>query len=366
MKEFASDTQRDTMLDQRAQSLLKTLINLYLEDGKPVGSRTLSKISKLNLSAASIRNIMADLEELSLLQAPHHSAGRIPTEQGYRFFIDKLLELRPLSAAMSRRIQQALAEENLRQIIKRLAEILSQYSHLVALVSLPKHAPELKEIDFHRLSDGRLLLLLHYQDGVLEHRLLSCVISADTEGRWQQLAQLLNAALPIPDFVNLPQTLSEKIHLLNLDVDCLTQIFQQARQQRAQARQADMALIMAGQNHVVDFFSEQSETGKANLQRLKELLQLLETRQEILRLLDQSFSTPVWTLPWQVRLGHEHNFAPLQDCSLIAAPYLHRQSVGLLAILGPMRMPYDRLIPLLHSSAERLTSALKAEDLPLY
>ncbi len=366
MKEFASDAQREGILDPRAQSLLKTLIDLYLADGKPVGSRTLSKISSLNLSAASIRNIMADLEELSLLQAPHQSAGRIPTEQGYRFFIDKLLELRPLSAAASRRIQKAMAEENLRHISKKLAEILAKYSHLVALVSLPRPTPQLKELGFYRLSDGRMLLFLHYKDGVIEHRLMSCVVSAKAESHWQQLAELLNAELPTLNFSEIPEEISKVMQTLHLDADCLSEVFAQAAQQLAQPRPADMTLIMAGQNHVVDFFSEQSESGKANLQRLKELLELLEARQEILTFLDQSFSTPVWTLPWQVRLGHEHNFAPLQDCSLIAAPYLHRQSIGLLAILGPMRMPYDRLIPLLHASAERLTLALKAEDLPLY
>lgn len=353
-------------LEPRAQSLLKTFMALYLADGKPVGSRTLSKISSLNLSAASIRNIMADLEELSLLQAPHQSAGRIPTQQGYRFFIDKLLELRPLSPAAARRIQQAIAEENLRRISKKLAEILAHYSQFVALISLPRPIPQLKELGFHRLSDGRMLLFLHYQDGMIEHRLLSCTISEQSESHWQQLAQHLNAELPAVDFNAIPEEISNIINSLHLDADCLNEVFAQAAQQLAQPRPAEMALVMAGQNHVVDFFSEQSESGKANLQQLKELLALLEARQEILTLLDQSFSTPVWTLPWQVRLGHEHNLAPLQDCSLIAAPYLHRQSLGLLAILGPMRMPYDRLIPLLHASAERLTLALKAEDLPLY
>lgn len=366
------------MLDERSKSLLKTLVERYIADGQPVGSRTLSKASGLELSPATIRNVMADLEELGLIASPHTSAGRIPTARGYRLFVDTMLTVRPLDA--SRQVAElAAAREQIhpdqpRRVIAQAAQLLSNLSSFVGVVTAPKKSSVFHHIEFLRLGDKRVLLILVAPDGDVQNRVIftTCDFS---QAELQEASNYLNshyAGLAI-------EAVRER---LKLEVEALRGEIATLMQAAVQAGTEAMAdnheqVIVSGERRLL----EVRDFGN-DMNSLRKLFELFEQKTQLMRLLDTSsraegvrifiggesrvvpFSDLAPELPLRVRptegLDEAWNSPALpHELSVVTAPYeVDGQVVGTLGVIGPTRMAYDRMIQIVDITAKLVGNAL--------
>ena len=336
-------------LDARARHLLRALIAQYIRDGQPVGSRTLARQAGLEVSAATIRNVMADLEEIGLVSAPHTSAGRVPTAQGYRVFVDSLLQVDRLSDTEMDRMRMELpASAGTSALLGNASAFLSGITHFVGLVTVPQRERfAFRHIDFVALGGNRLLVILVFSDNEVQNRVIE-MPRAFAPAELEQIANYLNSA-----FAGVP--LDEIRRRLVADM-------QQARN--------DMNRIMAAAIQVaetalrVDTREDVLVTGQTNLvglqdlgnvDRLRELFDAFQHKRELLRLLDNC------THAEGVRLfiGEESGFGALAPCSVIAAPYgANGKVLGVLAVIGPTRMDYQRVIPVVQATATIVSGAL--------
>ena len=336
-------------LDARARRLLRTLIAQYLVDGEPVGSRTLSRSSGLDVSPATIRNVMADLEEAGLIASPHTSAGRIPTPRGLRLFVDSLIELQPLPRDEMVRLQRELppGPATVRDLVGNASVLLSAMTHFAGVVTVPRQTDfPLRHIDFMPLPDARVLVILVFSDNQVQNRVIQ--LAKPVEARdLEQAANYINehfVGLRVDDIRahllrELREASSELHQMLAQAVDLAAAAF---------APQAEAGLGR-GQTNLMAYAE------LANLDRLRELFEAFQKKNELLQLMETCAKAP------GVRLfiGEESGFAALDGCSVVTASYgAQGRLLGAVGVIGPTRMAYDRVIPVVQATARLLSDAL--------
>ncbi len=335
------------MIDDRSRTLLKTLVEHYIADGQPVGSRALSKFSGLDLSPATIRNVMADLEEAGFVASPHTSAGRVPTARGYRLFVDSLLTVRPLEARQMDQMEEALNGLPSNQIISNASQLLSSLTHFAGVVIAPRRqSARIRQIEFLSLSEKRILLIIVTADGDVQNRILNTE-KAYSPSELTSAANYLNQNFAGLDFEQIRHRLTQEIQRLRDDIKPLMALTLEA----GDAAMADNApYVISGEKNLLDV-----EELSSNMKRLRELFDLFEQRSSLMRLLDVSNRAE----GVQIFIGGESGIAPLDECSVIAAPYaVDGQVVGSVGVIGPTRMAYERVIPIVDITARLLSSAL--------
>ena len=334
-------------MDERSRQLLKALIERYIADGQPVGSRTLSRYSHLELSPATIRNVMADLEDEGLITSPHTSAGRIPTPLGYRLFVDSLITVQPLQSEQARHLRGALVADEPKRVIAQAASLLSKLSTFAGVVLAPRRASTFRQIEFLRLSERRVLLIIVSAEGDVQNRILS-VERDHSPATLVEAANFINSHYAGVDFEEIKSRLRTELARLREDISTLMQRALEAGSEAAHD-QSD-SLVVAGERNFVglpDF--------AANMSRLKELFGLFEKRTDLLQLLDAS----VRAHGVQIYIGGESDLVPMEELSVITAPYeVDGQVVGTLGVIGPTRMAYQHMIPIVDITAKLVSSAL--------
>jgi heat-inducible transcriptional repressor len=335
-------------MDDRSRLLLKTLIERYIADGQPVGSRTLSRASGLELSAATIRNVMADLEDLGLIASPHTSAGRIPTPRGYRLFVDTMLTAQPPQQPgefeLSLRGQIAPAEPQ--KVIVQAAQLLSNLSHFVGVVMSPRRNAAFRHIEFLRLSEQRILVILVDASGDVQNR----IIITDQPFAQNQLieaANYLNANYSGLSFEQMAVQLRGEVDHLRGEIAALMQA---AVALGSQAAAEQEQVVISGQQQLlkVDDLS-------SNLSSLRRLFDLFEQKSHLLKLLDVSARAE----GVHIYIGGENEVVPFEELSVITAPYeVDGQIVGTLGVIGPTRMAYERMIRIVDITAKLVGNAL--------
>ena len=339
------------MLDQRARTLLKTLVERYIVDGQPVGSRALSKYSGLDLSPATIRNVMADLEELGFIASPHTSAGRVPTPRGYRLFVDTLMTVRPLDEAARNEMRGHLLPDQPQRLISTAAQLLSELSQFAGVVMAPKRQSTFRHIEFLNLSDKRVLLILVTPDGDVQNRILFTE-KPYTQAQLMEAANFINQNYAGVEFDQIRGRIREELKALREDIMRLTQ---------AAVEAGDQALSEASDNVVLS--GERNLLGVADLssdmERLRRLFDVFEHKTSLMQLLESSGRAQ----GVQIFIGGESSLVPLDEMSVVTAPYeVDGRIVGTLGVIGPTRMAYERVIPIVDITARLLSNALSAQN----
>jgi heat-inducible transcriptional repressor len=335
------------MLDRRAQTLLKALVERYIADGQPVGSRTLSRHSGLDLSPASIRNVMADLEEMGLIASPHTSAGRVPTPRGYRLFVDTLLQVQPLEELQAAQIEGRLHVDEPQRLLSAAAGMLSNLSRFAGVVMTPRRASLFRQVEFLRLSERRLLLIIVTPDGDVQNRIL--VTERDyTSAQLSEAAAHLNSHFSGLDFQSIRHGLSEELASLRDDIASLMTAAVETSN-RALTEETEPVVISGERNllGVIDLAD--------SMERMRQLFDLFEQRTRLLQLLDASSRGQ----GVQIFIGGESDLVPMEQLSVVVAPYsANGRIVGTLGVIGPTRMAYERVIPIVDITAKLVSSAL--------
>ena len=335
-------------LDTRAQTLLKALVERYIADGQPVGSRALSRISGLDLSPATIRNIMADLEEMGFVASPHTSAGRIPTPRGYRMFVDTLLTVQTIDeTTVESKLHPNLSATSSHKIIANAAQVLSSLSQFAGVVMTPRHESVFQQIEFLRLSEQRILLVIVAPNGEVQNRLLLTDVDY-TPAQLIQAANYINQHYAGASFDEVRTRLQGELRQLRDDMTRLMQAAVEAGSD-AMAENADDVVISGERNllSVTDLAS--------NMTSLRKLFDLFEQKTSLMQLLDvSSKATGV-----QIFIGGESHLVPVDEMSVVTAPYeVNGKIVGTLGVIGPTRMAYERVIPIVDITAKLLSNAL--------
>ncbi|WP_066702730.1 heat-inducible transcriptional repressor HrcA [Curvibacter delicatus] len=330
------------MLDDRAKLLLKALVERYIAEGQPVGSRTLSRASGLELSPATIRNVMADLEDLGLIASPHTSAGRIPTARGYRLFVDTMLTVQQGQFAT-----HSLAPDQPQKVISSAANLLSNLSQFVGVVMAPRRASVFRHIEFLRLSERRILVILVSPDGDVQNR----VIFTETDYSQSQLveaANYLNAHYLGLTLEQVREKLQGEVETLRSEIASLMQAAVHVGTEAMSEAQEDV--VIAGERNllsVTDFSSDMSQ--------LRRAFDLFEQKAQLMRLLDIAGQAE----GVRIFIGGESQVVPFEELSVVSAPYeVDGQVVGTLGVIGPTRMPYDRMIQIVDITSKLLGNAL--------
>jgi len=330
------------MLDDRAKLLLKTLVERYIAEGQPVGSRTLSRASGLELSPATIRNVMSDLEELGLIASPHTSAGRVPTARGYRLFVDTMLTVK-------REQFQApsLPPDQPQRVIANAAQLLSNLSHFVGVVMAPRRGSVFRHIEFLRLSERRFLVIIVAPDGDVQNR----VVFTEVDYTQQQLveaANFLNSHYAGMAIEQVRERLKTEVEALRGEI---VQLMQTAVEASSKAlSEAQEEVVISGERNLLavsDFSSDMTQ--------LRRAFELFEQKTQLMRLLDISSQAE----GVRIYIGGESQVVPIEELSVVSAPYeVDGQVVGTLGVIGPTRMPYDRMIQIVDITAKLVSNAL--------
>jgi heat-inducible transcriptional repressor len=340
-------------LTERAQLLLKALIENYIRDGQPVGSRTLSRDSGLSLSSATVRNVMADLEALGFVSSPHTSAGRIPTDKGYRFFVDTLLTLKPLQNEEIEHIERRLSDgAKGRALVQTASQMLSSVTQMAGLVTLPNpNYIALTQIEFIALSENRALAILVLSNSEVQNR----VVQLDrhySPDELRRAANCLNEAFAgrsLPDvrallLTQLEDTQQDMNQIMLDAIRVAQKVFDRKPDERVE-------YVIAGETNLMGFAE------LSNVDRLRRLFEAFNEKHDILRLLDNCLRAD----GIQIFIGQESGYRILDDISVVTAPYMRdNQVVGVLGIIGPTRMAYERVIPIVDLTATLLGTALNA------
>ncbi|MBU6491419.1 MAG: heat-inducible transcriptional repressor HrcA [Burkholderiales bacterium] len=338
------------MLDQRAQTLLKTLIERYIIDGQPVGSRTLSRYSGLELSPATIRNVMSDLEELGFVSSPHTSAGRVPTPRAYRLFVDTMLAVHPLEAAVQQvvsQVQNRLQPASPQQLVASAAQVLSNLSQFAGVILTPRRSQVFKHIEFLRLSEKRILLIIVTPDGDVQNRII-LTASDYSPAQLVEAGNYINTHFGGLGFDEVRRRLRTELEALRGDMTTLMQTAMEASTD-VMAEGAESVLI-SGERNLLGV-----EDLSSNMDRLRQLFDVFEQKTGLLQLLDVSSRAQ----GVQIFIGGESNLVPIEQMSVVTAPYeVDGKVVGTLGVIGPTRMAYERVIPIVDITAKLLSNAL--------
>jgi heat-inducible transcriptional repressor len=330
------------MLDDRAKLLLKTLVERYIAEGQPVGSRTLSRASGLELSPATIRNVMSDLEALGLITSPHTSAGRIPTARGYRLFVDTML-----TAQREQFATPSLAPDQPQKVIANAAHLLSSLSQFVGVVMAPRRTSVFKQIEFVRLSDRRLLVIIVAPDGDVQNR----VIFPDTDHSQSQLveaANYINAHYAGLSIEQVRDRLQSEVEKLRGEIASLMQAAVQASTEVMTESQDEV--VISGERNLLAVTDFSSDMGQ-----LRRAFDLFEQKAQLMRLLDVSSKAE----GVRIFIGGESQAVPFEELSIVSANYeVDGEVVGRLGVIGPTRMPYERMIQIVDITSRLVTNAL--------
>lgn len=336
-----------TNLSERAQILLKTLVERYIAEGQPVGSRALSKYSGLDLSPASIRNVMADLEEMGFIASPHTSAGRIPTARGYRFFVDTLLKIKPLDTVQINQLEGQLHAENTQKLVTSASQILSDLTHFAGVVMTPRRSAGFRHIEFLKLSETRILLILVTPEGDVQNRIIFTDKSY-SPAELVEAANILNQNYAGLTFDEIRKRIHDELRQLREDMTRLMTAALDAGNKAASESAEEV--VISGEGNLLDI-----QELSSNMSNLKKLFELFERKTGLLQILDISSRAH----GVQIFIGGESGLAPLDECSVVTAPYeVDGQIVGTVGVIGPTRMAYERVIPIVDITAKLLSSAL--------
>lgn len=342
--------------NERAQFLLKVLIQRFIRDGQPVGSRTLSRDSGIELSPATIRNVMSELEELGLISAPHTSAGRVPTTQGYRLFVDTLVRYKPPSDAEIKRLQQQLGEhgDEPDAILGAVSNLLASITSLAGVVTVPRgQRAILRQIEFLLLSDNRVLAILVINDREVQNRVLQTE-QPHTAEELQRAANFINDNYVGCDLLQIREQLIDDLdrtrNSMNQAMHDIISVAQSAMEGAA-APAGDF--MLTGETNLMDF-AELSD-----IDTIRRLFEAFSKKRFMLKLLDKSINAS----GVQIFIGHESGYKFLDDCSVVTAPYrVDDDHIGVLGVIGPTRMAYDRVVPIVDITARLLESAMNPKD----
>ena len=341
-----------TTLDLRSRQLLRTLIARYIRDGEPVGSQTLARHAGLDVSAATIRNILGDLEEVGLLTSPHTSAGRIPTAQGYRVFVDSLVQMQPLAEREVARLRSELpAGSGTQALLGNASELLSAMTHFVGVVSAPRREQfAFRHIDFVPLDGSRVLAILVFADNDVQNRVIEPRRLYDPS-ELERVANFLNSNFAGRPLSEIRATLLHDLRNAQAEMEGLLAHTVELAEHAFVPPRDDM--VLAGQTRLMGV------QDLSDLDRLRELFETFARKREILQLLERTLQAP----GVRIFIGEETGLAPLDGVSVVTAPYrAGGQVLGVLGVIGPTRMAYERVIPVVQAAADALGSALNTES----
>ncbi|OOZ41751.1 heat-inducible transcriptional repressor HrcA [Solemya pervernicosa gill symbiont] len=342
-------------LNERAQHLLKVLVEHYIEEGTPVGSRTLARDIGLKLSPATIRNVISDLEELGLVSSPHTSAGRIPTVQGYRMFVDSLLTVRELDTRELGQFQQLLDPklDSQELLLNKASSLLSGVSQMAGVVTMPRlQTTILRQVEFLPLSDRRILVILV----VNEHEVQNRIIHVDRDYSAENLrrfANYLSSHFAGQDVSQLHELMVAELESAREHMDEVMRSLIDAAGELFDAERNDNDFLLAGETNLMGL------SDMSSVEKLRGLFEAFSQKQEILHLLDHSINAD----GVQIFIGEESGYSVLDECSVVTAPYnIEGQGVGVLGVIGPTRMAYERVIPIVDVTAKLLSAALNPRE----
>jgi heat-inducible transcriptional repressor len=346
-------TNESSDLSERAQMMLRALIDRYVLDGQPVGSRTLAREAGLDLSPATVRNVMSDLEALGFVCSPHTSAGRIPTVQGYRFFVDTLLQVQPLDnrAVDTMRLELAL-DQTPKDLVESASGLLSGITQLAGVVTLPRQEHALfKRVEFLGLTGKRVLAILVTGEDEVQNRILSTE-KQHSAAELQQASNYLNELFAGKDLSEVRATLLHEMQETRSNMNSMMVTAMQMADQVLEKNQNE-DYVMAGQTNLMEFQE------LCDIEKLRKLFDAFNTKRDMLHLLDQC----VHSEGIQIFIGDESGYRMLDECSLVTAPYsVDGEILGVLGVIGPTRMAYDRVIPIVDATARLLGAALNQKE----
>jgi len=345
---------REEALGERAQHLLRVLIETYIREGAPVGSRALSRESGLQLSSATIRNVMADLEELGFVASPHTSAGRVPTDKGYRFFVDTLLQVRPLDEAATAQMRRQVeaSRDSPTDLVTAVSQLLSSVTQLAGIVTVPRvRDPSITQIEFVALSENRVLVVLVFNDREVQNRIIQLERHYSPE-ELRRASSYLNEQFRGRTLREVRQEILRQLseahaHMNQIMVEAISvaqQVFEGGEEGR-------LEYVIKGETNLMGVAELTS------VEKLRRLFEAFNEKRDFLHLLDQSLRAE----GVQIFIGHESGYRILDDVSLVTAPYADGDSVvGVLGVIGPTRMAYERVIPIVDMTAKLLGAALNS------
>ncbi|MES2637544.1 MAG: heat-inducible transcriptional repressor HrcA [Pseudomonadota bacterium] len=335
-------------MDKRAQILLKTLVEHYISDGQPIGSRTLLQHSGLDVSSATIRNVMSDLEHLGFIASPHTSSGRIPTQKGYRLFVDSLLTVKPLENQAIQILKMSLNSPNQNELINSAADMLSQLTQFAGVVMIPKRQRvAFKHLEFLPLSDKRILVIIVSSDGNVQNRIILAE-KPYSASELTQASNYFNVHFAGQTFDEVQVKLHAELQQMQSDMN---KLMSAALEASSKATNSD-GVVIAGERNLL-----QVDELSTNVNSLRKLFEIFERRTSLIQLLDNSQRAE----GIQIFIGGESGYLPLDECSMVTAPYeADGQVVGTLGVIGPTRMAYERVIPIVDVTAKLLSNALSS------
>lgn len=341
----------ETLLNDRAQLLLKALVERYIRDGQPVGSRTLSRDTAMSLSPATIRNVMADLEELGLLTSPHTSAGRIPTAQGYRLFVDTLIQIDPLDDS---RLQQQIGEQldasqDAHALMHSASTLLSDITQLAGIVMVPKQGDiRLRQVEFLSLSNNQVLVILVVNNKEVHNRIITTERSY-TASELEQAANYLNKICAGKDLSSMRDNLIQDLRSTHEHMNETMIAAIRMAEQAFDTSLREEEVLVSGQTNLMDYGE------LADMDKLRQMFDAFSRKRDILHLLDQSLTAS----GVQIFIGEESGYEIFDQCSVVTAScQCEGQMLGVLGVVGPTRMAYDRVIPIVDVTARLLGAAL--------
>ena len=338
-------------MDKRAQILLKTLIEHYISDGQPIGSRALLQHSGLDLSPATIRNVMSDLESLGFVASPHTSAGRVPTQQGYRLFVDTLLSVKPLESKQIQQLKDSLSSPDPQQLLANAADMLSHLTQFAGVVLIPKRKTlAFKHLEFMPLSEKRILVIIVTSDGNVQNRIILAE-KPYSASELTQASNYFNAHFVGQTFDEVQQQLHAELKQMQTDINKLMSAALQATMSQTNGHAASGdGVVIAGERKLL-----QVNELSTNVESLRKLFDVFERRASLMQLLDNSQNAE----GVQIFIGGESGYSPLDECSMVTSPYeVDGAVVGTLGVIGPTRMAYERVIPIVDITAKLLSNAL--------
>jgi heat-inducible transcriptional repressor len=339
-------------LNERSQQLFKVLVEHYINDGQPVASKTLSNDEQINLSPATVRNVMADLEDLGLIISPHTSAGRIPTPQGYRLFVDNLVTVKPLRGKEVESLRKEMGiDDSQEALITRASSLLSGMTSMAGVVTIPRReAVILRHIEFLPLTSNRILVILVINEQEVQNRVIHTE-RAFSASELTQTANYLNQEFMGKDLSHIRQSVLDS---MKQERDDMQHIMKMAIQMTDNVvnDQNHEDYVMAGQTNLMDYAE------MADMEQLRQLFDAFNTKRDVLHVLDQSIKAE----GMQIFIGEESGYSAFESCSVITAPYkVSNEVVGVLGVIGPTRMAYDRVIPLVDVTAKLLGTLLSSD-----
>lgn len=346
-------------MNDRTREIFRELVNGYLLTGEPMASRTLSRLQGINLSAATIRNVMADLEDAGLLRSPHTSAGRIPTDKGLRFFVDGMMQLGDLAPSERAKFKarypakgQRSGDLGARDLLSEATKILSDLSHCASMVFVPEYERYIKHLEFVFLSPGQAMVILVSDDGQVENRLMDIPLGTPPSSL-EQAANFLNARLGGKTLQQVRCEMADQHLADEKELDAVASGLVEKgiavwSGDRNKSEGIRGSLIVSGQSKLLDNISAQDD-----LERVKDLLEALESKRAVVDLLDQAREAR----GVRIFIGSENKYFGLSGSSLIAAPYMNGTNtvVGVIGIIGPTRLNYAKIIPMVDYTAQLMT-----------